>query len=85
MKVTEDTRDSCGYDIKYQQVTSSIVYTIAQLCMLYSQSCRIERLNVLLQVLAATDADADEEGAVQTKSSGKHGQVCMYVVDDFVL
>ena len=29
-----------------------------------------------MQVLAATDTDADEEGAVQTKSSGKHGQVC---------
>ena len=28
------------------------------------------------KVLAATDNDADEEGAIQTKSSSKHSQVC---------
>ena len=27
------------------------------------------------KVLAATDADADEEGAMQTKSGSKHSQV----------
>ena len=35
-----------------------------------------------IKVLAATDADADEEGAIQTKSGSKHNQVskmCSFV------
>ncbi|XP_065905045.1 general transcription and DNA repair factor IIH helicase/translocase subunit XPB-like [Dysidea avara] len=39
-----------------------------------SLTSKKEQEDLLRQVLAATDADADEEGAIQTKSGSKHNQ-----------